>query len=238
MKMKLKKEHCFLLFPDDSFTKVWNSIISVILIYVTFALSFELAFITTTNLFFELNEYITSVFFIFDIIFNFNMCYYEKSGKLVTSRKKIIWRYLRCWFFIDFISSFPFYLLTDTSKGSIFQGFKTIKIFRYFKIVRILRLLKFIKKFFPQHLKNRSKKYFLKFKSNTERMTQHLFVALIFAHIYSCIFYSIPMAISPKVNWVVLRNLQDASPLEKYFFSMHWMIETMITVGFGENSFQ
>ena len=231
-------KHKFLLFPNDSFTKIWNSLISVILIYVTFALSFELAFIDKTNLFFQLNEYITSIFFVFDIIFNFNMCYTDKSDKLVVSRKKIACRYLKCWFFIDFISSFPFYLFTSTDKGSVFQGFKTIKIFRYFKIVRILRLLKFIKKFFPQHLKNRSKKNFIKFKSNSERMTQHLFIALIFAHCFSCVFYSIPVYFSPKINWVVIRGLQKNSPFEKYLFSLHWMIETMITVGYGENSFK
>ena len=231
-------KHKCLLFPDDSFTKIWNSLISIILIYVTFILSFELAFVEETNLFFELNEYVTSIFFIFDIIFNFIMCYTDKSGKLVVSRKKIVCRYLKCWFIIDFISSFPFYLLTNTDTGSVFQGLKTIKIFRYFKIIRILRLLKFIKRFFPQHLKNRSKKNFIKFKSNTERMTQHLFIALIFAHCFSCLFYALPMFFSPEVNWVVLRNLEVKSAFEKYFYSLHWMIETMITVGYGENSFQ
>jgi hyperpolarization activated cyclic nucleotide-gated potassium channel 2 len=226
-----------LLFPDDSFTKIWSSIISIILIYVTFALSFELAFVDETNLFFELNEYITSAFFIIDIIINFNISFYDKKGKLVVSRSKITCRYLKCWFIIDFVSSFPFYLITDTGKESILQSIKTLKIFKYFKIIRILRLLKFIKRFFPQHLKNRSKKDFIKFKSNTERMTEHLFIALIFAHCFSCLFYALPMFISPEMNWVILRNLQIKTPFEKYLFSLHWMIETMITVGYGENSF-
>jgi hypothetical protein len=166
------------------------------------------------------------------------MCYYDKAGKIVVSRKRIVCRYLKCWFIIDFISSFPFYLFTQTGKESILQGIKTFKIFRYFKIVRILRLLKFIKKFFPQHLKNRSNKNFIKFKSNFERMVQHLFVALIYAHCFSCLFYAIPMYLSPDENWVVLRNLQNKPVIDKYFFSLHWMIETMITVGYGENSFQ
>jgi len=166
------------------------------------------------------------------------MSYYDKAGKIVVSRKKIVCRYLKCWFIIDFISSFPFYLFTQTGTGSVLQGIKTFKIFRYFKIVRILRLLKFIKKFFPQHLKNRSSKNFIKFKSNFERMVQHLFIALIYAHCFSCLFYAIPMYLSPDENWVVLRNLQNKPVIDKYFFSLHWMIETMITVGYGENSFQ
>jgi hypothetical protein len=197
-----------------------------------------LAFIDETNLFFELNEYITSIFFIFDIIFNFNAAFFDSKEKLVVSRASIACRYIKCWFWIDFVSSFPFYLFTNSGKESIFQGIKTVKIFRYFKIVRILRLLKFIKRFFPQHLKNRSKKDFIKFKSNEERMIQHLFMSLIFAHCFSCIFYSVPMFFSPKVNWVILRQLHLKTAFEKYLFSLHWMIETMITVGFGENSFK
>ena len=234
----LKKKHKCLFFPKDSFSRLWNSLISIILIYVTFALSFELAFIEETNLFFQLNEYITSAIFILDIFYNFNAAFINQHGNIVVSRKEIVIRYMKCWFWVDFISSFPFFLLTNSGTESLFQGIKTIKIFKYLKIVRILRLLKFVKRFFPQHLKNRSSKNHIKFKSNSERMTQHLFFALIFAHCFSCIFYSIPVFFSPQVNWVKLRNLEVKTALEKYFFSLHWMIETMITVGFGENSFQ
>ena len=238
-KMKnLKLNNRCLFFPDDTISKIWNSLISVVLIYVTFALTFELAFIKSSNAFFQMSEYITSILFFFDLIFNFNKVYQDQSGKLIVNRKKIIWNYLKCWFIIDFISCFPFYLFTKTGKESIVQSIKTTKILRYFKIIRILRLLKFVKKFFPQYLKNRSKRNFVKFKSNEERLILHLFIASIIAHCSACIFYAIPMYFSPEKNWVKLRNLQNHSNFDLYLYSLHWVIETMITVGYGENTFR
>ena len=213
-------------------------IISVMLIYVTFILTFELAFIEDAGLFFKLSEYFTSIIFFFDIFFNLNYSYYDITGTPVTSRKKIILRYLKSWFVIDLVSCFPIYIFTQSGKESILQSIKTIKILRYLKVVRFLRLLKFVKKYFPSNLKNRTNIHFVKFKSNSERMAEHLFIVLIFAHCFSCLFYAVPFNLSPEVNWVILRNLQSKSPFEKYLFSLHWMIETMITVGYGENSFQ
>lgn len=236
--LKKAKPFRFLFMPQDPFTRTWNALISVLLIYVLFVLSFELAFIKDSNLFFEISEYVTSVIFLVDIVVNFNLSFQHAKGHWVTSRCLIAQRYLKFWFWIDLVSSFPFYLVTDSRRNSMFQGIKTIKIFRYFKIVRVLRLLKFVKRFFPGHLRNRAKRDFTKFKSNEERMTQHLFIAGIFAHCFACLFYSVPVYLSPDLNWVVLRGLQVKSAFEKYLFSLHWVVETMITVGFGENPFQ
>lgn len=234
----LRQNNRWLFFPNDTISKIWNSVISIILIYVTFVLTYELAFVDETNMFFQLSEYITSVLFFLDILFNFNRVYEDPSGKLVVSRVRIMINYLKCWFIIDFISCFPFYLFTSTGKESIVQSFKTTKILRYLKIIRILRLLKFVKKFFPQYLKNRSKRNFIKFKSNEERMVLHLFIALIIAHCSACIFYAIPVYFSPDNNWIKFRGLENEPGMIKYLYSMHWIIETMITVGYGENTFK
>jgi hypothetical protein len=228
-----------MFFPKDRTYKIWNGIISIILMYVTFVLTFELAFIEDSSLFFQISEYLTSIIFAFDIFFNFNASYYDQYGKLISSRKKIMVKYLKGWFFVDFISSFPIYLFTDDNgKESLIQSLKSIKILKYLKVVRFLRLLKFIKKYYPQKLKNRTHMHFTKFKNNIERFIEHLFIVLIFAHCFSCFFYGVPVKFSPEVNWVKIRNLQDKTPFEKYLFSLHWMIETMITVGFGENTFR
>ena len=208
------------------------------LIYVTFILTFELAFVDDPNMFFKISEYCTSLIFFVDIFFNLNYAYYDTTGKPITIRSKIICRYLKGWFFIDVISSFPFYFFTDSGKESILQSIKTIKILRYLKVVRFLRLLKFAKKFFPPDLKRRANPHFVKFKNNIERMAEHLFIVLIFAHCFSCCFYAIPYHFSPEINWIKTRNLQNKTSFEKYLFSLHWMIETMITVGYGENSFK
>lgn len=234
----LKHRHKWLFFPRDRLSQVWNTLISIMLIYVTFILTFELSFIEEPTLFFKISEYVTSFIFMLDIFFNLNFSYYDITGKPVVSRRKIVCKYLKSWFLVDLVSSFPFYLFTDSRRDSILQSIKTIKILRYLKVVRFLRLLKFVKRYFPQKLRNRTNAHFVKFKSNFERLIEHLFVSLIFAHCFSCFFYAVPYNFSPQTNWVLARNLQDKTPFEKYLFSLHWMIETMITVGYGENTFK
>jgi hypothetical protein len=161
----------------------------------------------------------------------------NKNGKLVVSRKKIALNYIKCWFWIDFIASFPFFIFSSTSSGSISQGLKTTKIIRVMNIVRLFRLAKLVKEILHKSFQNRTKKYFVKFKKNNERLAVHSFIVFIICHLFACIIYVLPTQFSPERNWVMLRELQNHSSLEKYLFSMHWMIETIITVGYGENPF-
>ncbi len=42
-----------------------------------------------------------------DIILNFFFAYYDSSEDIVDIRKKIAWRYMTSWFFIDVASIFP-----------------------------------------------------------------------------------------------------------------------------------
>ena len=49
--------------------------------------------------------------FVSDVLINTFSAYYDEEGKLVTSNKKIIIHYLKTWFVIDLVASFPFNLL-------------------------------------------------------------------------------------------------------------------------------
>lgn len=234
----LKEKNKTLFFPNDKKTKIWNFIISLMLVYLTFILPFELAFDEEQNIFFHFSEYFTSTVFFFDIMFHFNLAYLDSGGQLVVKRSKIARHYLCCWFFLDFISCFPFYLFIHMGKHSILHTIKTTKVMKYFKIIRILRFVKYAKHFFPQDLKNRNKKKYIVFKSNFERMFNHLFIVSIIAHCSACLLYFIPVWSNPENNWVVLRGLDTKLEVEKYLFSLHFMVETMVTVGYGENPYQ
>jgi hypothetical protein len=72
------------------------------------------------------------------------------------------------------------------------------------------------------------------FKTNNEIFYYQILSNILALHFITCISYSIPVQFSPDVNWVVLRNIQNRTVFEKYLFSLHWMVETFITVGYGE----
>ena len=68
------------------------------------------------------------------IVLNFFHSYLDKkTGEVVTNTKKIAINYLKGWFFIDFISSFPFEFIWEKSL-----------FLRLIRLIRINKIFKFI----------------------------------------------------------------------------------------------
>ena len=56
---------------------------------------------------FKVFETIIDIIFLIDILFSFNTGFYKK-GYLVMKRKEIVINYLKTWFLIDLVASFPY----------------------------------------------------------------------------------------------------------------------------------
>ncbi len=78
------------------------------MIMIPFRLSFEEEN-TSDQLFLGLQRVdpVMDGIFMFDIVLNFNTAIYKK-GNLIYDRKKIILSYLKLWFWLDIMSSFPY----------------------------------------------------------------------------------------------------------------------------------
>ena len=205
------------------------------LCYSIFVLTFEMTFINTSNIFYQISEIITTCIFFLDLFVNFNSAYYNNSGKLIISRRNIVIKYLKGWFFLDFIATFPFFLFTQIKAVYVTKIIKSSKLLKIINLARLIRMFKIIKQMFNQDYKKKTQKNFFNFKNSSERLIIQIIISAIFCHLYSCIFYIVPVTFNPNQNWVVERGLKDASPFHLYLMSLHWMIETMVTVGFGEN---
>ena len=216
-------------------TTIWNSLISLVLLYVTFVMTFELSFIEDSPLFFTISEYVTTFFFGLDIVFNFNKVFINDEERVVTSRKLIAKKYLKSWFALDLVSFFPFFLFSrGSSPLGLTMGLKTLKFLKLLNVVRLVRLVKIFKEI--SYLQARDPVHQLKrnIKKNYETLAVHCLVILISCHLIACFFYLLPLLISPENNWIVSRNLQQYPHYHKYLFSLHWIVETIITVGYGE----
>ena len=60
----------------------------------------------------EVFSNIVTGMFLFDIVLNFNTGFYYK-GTLVVSRKAIALNYLKFWFWMDLLASFPYELVMN-----------------------------------------------------------------------------------------------------------------------------
>jgi len=148
MNAKRKKEQ-FIFNPNGKFCTRWDPLMFLLLVFITFATPFEIAFVVETelNFMFFLNKVIDLIFFA-DIFVNFNMMYKDEDGSVINDRGRIASRYLKSWFIIDFTSIIPFDLigLLQTSDDNSKSGSATnLKMIRLIKLLRLLKLLRVLK---------------------------------------------------------------------------------------------
>lgn len=88
-----------------------------------------------------------------------------------------------------------------------------IRIIRIFKVIKIGKNFKLLTKI----------KRYIKLNAAVMRMVQGILTALLFTHIFACIWY-----LSAKFNefaeetWIYRKGLVNASPSVQYLWSMYW----------------
>lgn len=214
---------------------IWDFLISIMLIVVIFFLTFEISFMQERVTFFKVVEYVTFFVFILDIFFNFNRVYITKNKRLVVQRKQIASNYLKCWFWVDLVAAIPFFAFENLISQDSANLLKNVKVLRVVSIIRLFRLLKIIKNVFGNKGNQQIYHKKIKVKDKAEKLLMNISIVFLVCHLFACVFYALPTNFSKESNWLVSRGLEDASITEKYLYSMHWIVETVITVGYGEN---
>eukprot|EP01050_Picozoa_sp_SAG11_P005221 SAG11_NODE_359_length_10228_cov_7.861388_8_plen_664_part_00 len=130
--------HRFLLHPDGQVRKFWETYIGLAVLYSTFVVPIEVAFDKwlTTSVILRLLGYLVDVSFLCHMIVQFRTAY-KKNLQTITNNRSIAIKYLKGWFTVDMLGTFPFeWFAPDTSA----KGFKSLR------MLRILRVLNLIKK--------------------------------------------------------------------------------------------
>jgi CRP-like cAMP-binding protein len=232
---------CVLL-PSSTFKQVWNAFIVALLAYTATVMPYHMAFIETnsTGAWFIIDTVIDVCFFL-DIIVIFFSAYEENDGSIVTAHRRIAWKYLRTWFFIDLIAVFPFELLErDSSEDSVSSsgGYKhllrLIRLPRLYRIIRIVRLLKFARKNRENELLEKLQDLF---QLNTGFVRSLTFVVtlLTVVHIAGCLWFMLARleGFLPD-SWITRSQLLDRSTDEQYIASVYWAFTTLCSVGYGD----
>ena len=150
-----------------------------------------------------------------DIIVNFNTGFYKK-GYLVMKRKEIIKNYMKTWFFLDLLASFPYaWILGDTKSdnGTIDQNsilYKTPQLLRLLKIVRFLRFLRLLRVLKLKKLLYKFEEIIMSDLLNAILgFLKVITVILFIAHWIACIFYAIGQGEleTEPICWLTIANI-------------------------------
>merc|ERR1719171_442582 len=115
----------------------------LLVVYDLYMTIYRLSFSASPDGIFVFIEAFINVFFMADVVLQFNTGYYEKGDKaMVTSRIAIAKKYLRGWFLPDITASIPYdwlyFLITRDDPNKV----KATRLFRFARAIRALRLLR------------------------------------------------------------------------------------------------
>ena len=131
---RAEKERTQVLELDGSFTRNWQMIVMLLLLYTAIITPYELAYLDPRPdwILFWVNR-LVDVLFIIDIFINFNTCTQLSSGEVARTRRTIRPAYLRSWFPIDLVSTIPYDLLvqdSSSSSSSVMPFLRTLKLLK------------------------------------------------------------------------------------------------------------
>ena len=111
---KFKIRQARLLNPESSLIRFWNLIMFFLMVYTAVIMPFKVSFIDENYLAWSVFDTIVDIFFIMDIVINFNMPYFDSNNCLVTKRSSIFFNYIKGWLLLDLVSSIPMEILEMT----------------------------------------------------------------------------------------------------------------------------
>eukprot|EP01029_Cantina_marsupialis_P032074 TRINITY_DN94_c0_g2_i2.p1 TRINITY_DN94_c0_g2~~TRINITY_DN94_c0_g2_i2.p1 ORF type:complete len:727 (-),score=210.67 TRINITY_DN94_c0_g2_i2:493-2673(-) len=216
---------------DRPFMQYWDMITLTTLGLVAFFTPLEVALFNEPDdqpmALLILNRCFDVVFWM-DLFVNFFLAY-EENGRKITSRKKIAKRYLKFWFWVDFLSCIPFDLLARYN-----SQFKSMKSFRVIRLMRLLRLAKIMgaSKFVERwHI-------MWGVRHSTVKLVTSITAVVALGHWLACLWYFAADSdyFGEETNWVTSGGYDTESEWTCYLTSVYWSVMTLSTIGYGDIS--
>lgn len=155
---ELAREHIpeevprWMVLPDNKYKLVWDMNMLVIVVYYIVTVPLIICFGGTEPSLLEEDptlDFVLFLVFVADMISNCFIALENTEGTAgyIYDRKTIIKAYLKGWFVIDLVATFPISLLvssTETDQSSLGDLNKILRLLRIFKLFRILRLARLL----------------------------------------------------------------------------------------------
>lgn len=134
---------------NNRYKIIWDILVLILVLVVSIIVPTRLAFATSEPLAWVIFYAVTDGIFFIDIIVTFFTSVSDKQRVYeVTEHRKIAIKYLKGWFWIDFVSILPLDLLIwrEEQEATVLARFARIgKLYKLIRMVRLAKVLKLLK---------------------------------------------------------------------------------------------
>ena len=206
--------------PDTKFALYWEVLCIVMVLVDLFYLPFLISFYySESSNEIPYLEYPVFIFFVVNILLNFNTAYYDK-GILIKNRNKIARNYIRGMFTLDLLTLIVAIPRIIFRNGALINV-ETIRVLRVYTLSRCISGIE-------DHIQVSV------VWSGIARLIKLWVSMLIVTHFLACIYHIIGQQENDGETWVQVYGFQHEPIWRRYVVSAYWSVTTMTTVGYGD----
>ncbi|XP_076801054.1 potassium/sodium hyperpolarization-activated cyclic nucleotide-gated channel 2-like isoform X1 [Clavelina lepadiformis] len=239
---RLKQAGKWIIHPYSNFRLIWDSTTLILLLINIILIPVAISFWKDDETAWLPFKAVSDIWFLTDIIFNFRtgIVMDGPDSDVVLEPAQIRSIYLKSWFAIDFISTFPFdlvFTLIEGASGMAESGLKALSLLRLAKILALLRLLRLSR--FIRYMKQWEEIFNFQYEMALAfaRIFNLIMLMLFICHFNGCLQYMVPMFLDfPEKTWVRDRNLHlsNVTVWERYSWSVFKSTSHMLCIGYGQ----
>ena len=224
-----------LLHPKGVRKGYWDFMIGLLIIYSVVAVPVTVAFTPNVSLARTVFELMIDSLFLCDVGINFRTVYFDElEDAYVAIPRLISGRYLRLWFFIDFLSSVPFDNIISWALQTVVHELASIRLIKIIRLTRLLKLVRIMKLSRYIHAIEETFGVSLLVFEMINMISQ----VLLIGHLLACAWWAISVSITSH-GWFdspdqLQGNLKLAEPSTQYITSLYQIVTTLTTTGYGD----